>query len=235
MKTRVSEVFMKPENYRNILDTLPHAYALHQMIFDENNNPVDYVFLYVNHAFENMTGLKKEDILNQPITKAIPETVNDQFDWITTYGKVVQSKLSVHFKRYSSAIKKWFDVTAFYTENDCFATTFFEVTEDVQEKLALQEMINYVRTTLNKQTDVVDYQLISNVLLNMSGLNFNALLLVDEANDQAILKAYATHLKKFDNFFKTLKFDVLESKWPMDILNHPDIANKQTMTFNDFT
>ncbi|HPO95219.1 MAG TPA: hypothetical protein PLD81_04310, partial [Elusimicrobiales bacterium] len=36
------------------------AYAIHEMIFDKNKNPIDYVFLDLNNAFEKMTGLKKD-------------------------------------------------------------------------------------------------------------------------------------------------------------------------------
>ena len=41
----------------NILDNAKESFALHEMIFDENNNPVDYRFVSVNPAFEKYTGL----------------------------------------------------------------------------------------------------------------------------------------------------------------------------------
>jgi hypothetical protein len=43
----------------------PFAYARHKIILDENDKPVNYQFLDVNSAFEDMTGLKKRPYSQQ--------------------------------------------------------------------------------------------------------------------------------------------------------------------------
>ena len=36
--------------------------GIHQLIFDENNTPIDYIILKVNKGFEEILGYKKEDV-----------------------------------------------------------------------------------------------------------------------------------------------------------------------------
>ena len=35
-----------------------NAFAYHEILLDKDNKPVDYIFLEVNDAFEELTGLK---------------------------------------------------------------------------------------------------------------------------------------------------------------------------------
>ena len=63
---------MEKFNSSLAIDHLPHAFAFHKMIFDTHNQPIDYVFLYVNDAFEVMTGLNKEDILHKKVSEVLP-------------------------------------------------------------------------------------------------------------------------------------------------------------------
>ena len=48
------------------------AIARHKIIVDDNGKPIDYIFLEVNHAYEKMTGLKKEKILNKRALTVLP-------------------------------------------------------------------------------------------------------------------------------------------------------------------
>ncbi len=47
------------------IETLPNGFARHRVVLDDQENPIDYIFLTVNAAFEQMTGLKMENILGK--------------------------------------------------------------------------------------------------------------------------------------------------------------------------
>ena len=55
--------------FRSLFESLNEGVALYNMIFDENNIPVDYEFIGVNSQFEKTFGLKAEDILYQRAKK----------------------------------------------------------------------------------------------------------------------------------------------------------------------
>jgi len=112
------------------------AFAYHKMLFD-NGKPVDYVFLEVNDAFENITGLKKNKILGKKVSEVLPSINEDSTDWISIYGKVVTTGQPIKFENYSSNMQKWFQISAYTPEKNHFATTFEDITEEkeIEKKL----------------------------------------------------------------------------------------------------
>ena len=50
---------MEDYYYRQVIEKSSFGYANHRIVLDEENNPIDYIFLEVNEAFEKLTGLKK--------------------------------------------------------------------------------------------------------------------------------------------------------------------------------
>ncbi len=122
-------MFSEPDDYRIMLEKMPQAFACHRIITDEDNNPVDYVFLDVNRAFEEMTGLVKEEILGRRITEVLPGITAGEFDWIKTYGRVALNGESMNFKQYSDALGRWYEITAYSSKPGYFVTVFHDVTE----------------------------------------------------------------------------------------------------------
>ena len=53
--------------YRLLFEEMVEAFALHEIVLDEYGTPTYYIFLDVNPAFELLTGLKKEDIINKRV------------------------------------------------------------------------------------------------------------------------------------------------------------------------
>ena len=60
----------------NIIDQLQEAYVLHEMVFDEFGNPVDYIFLEGNKKFEELTGLLFNEIKNKSVLQVLPGLYN---------------------------------------------------------------------------------------------------------------------------------------------------------------
>ncbi len=69
---------MEPGNYkyRLLIENLPDAFAYHRIITDSSGNPVDYIFLDVNPAFEQMTGLSREQVIGKKAAELNPGIEN---------------------------------------------------------------------------------------------------------------------------------------------------------------
>jgi len=69
---------MKPEkdSYKLLIENLPDAFAYHQIVTDSSGKPVDYIFLEVNPAFEQMTGLYRKNRINKKLTEVLPDIAN---------------------------------------------------------------------------------------------------------------------------------------------------------------
>ncbi len=96
---------MNRENhFESILNDSDLGFAYHRMLYDENGKPLDYIFLMVNQAFERLTGLIKEEILNKKITEVMPGIVDDDFDWISFYGAIADEGGKQSFEQYSGIL-----------------------------------------------------------------------------------------------------------------------------------
>ncbi|MHB1484923.1 MAG: PAS domain S-box protein [Saccharofermentanales bacterium] len=112
-------------NYQLLFDKMIDAFALHEIITDENGKPVDYRFLAVNPAFEKMTGLKKDDIIGKTVREVLPEI---ESYWIDTYGNVALTGEPVEMENYSANLKKYFHVSAYRPAPKQFAVAFIDIT-----------------------------------------------------------------------------------------------------------
>lgn len=149
---------MLPEHeYEKLLYNISDAYAYHQVVMDGENNPVDYIFLEVNPAFEKMTGLKRERILGKKITEVLPGMENAQFDWIGTYGEVAVTGKTICFEQYSEPLGRYYQVTAFGGEDHCFSTIFRDVTDQKanQERTKELNCLHNFSLLLRKERDSI--------------------------------------------------------------------------------
>ena len=124
------------QNYRALFNEMMDAFAVHEIILDDQGKPADYRFLAVNPAFETMTGLKAADIIGKTVLEVIPNT---ESYWIEIYGKVALTGEPVQFENYSAASGKHFAVSAYRPKPMQFACTFVDITQRVKAELALQE------------------------------------------------------------------------------------------------
>ena len=79
--TRTEELKSVREDLQIVFDKMLEGFAIHEMIFDDNDRPKDYRFLRVNPAFELMTGLNGENIVGKSVLEVMPNI--DKF-WIET-------------------------------------------------------------------------------------------------------------------------------------------------------
>jgi len=117
------------EKYRSLFANMINCFAYHKILLDDNNNPVDYIFLEVNNSFEVFTGLKREDITGKRVTEVIPEIKKSLFDWIVAYGNVALTGQEAWLEQYFEPMDKWFSICAYSYEKNYFATVFSDITE----------------------------------------------------------------------------------------------------------
>ncbi len=102
------------ENYQKLIQQLPTAFANHRIITDEKSGkPVDYIFLEVNNAFEEMTGLSAGNIIGKKVTEVLPGIRSSGFDWIGAYGEVAITGESINFEHWSEPLSRWYKVSAY--------------------------------------------------------------------------------------------------------------------------
>ncbi len=109
---------------------------MHELIEDQQGRPADYRFLEVNKAFEELTGLRAQDIIGRRALEVLPglEPI-----WIQLYGGVAQGGGPIHFEDYSRPLDRFYEVSAYSPSPGRFAAIFNDVTLRKHQETALRE------------------------------------------------------------------------------------------------
>lgn len=136
------------EKYRQLFDQMIDGFALHEIICDEAGLPVDYRFIEVNEAFEQLTGLKASEVTGKTIREILPGI---ELEFIEHYGKVALEQIPVRLTMHARNLKKTYDISVYSPYKGAFATVF----EDVTEKIAGAEIIRNTKDFYNSILDSV--------------------------------------------------------------------------------
>ncbi|WP_459742857.1 PAS domain-containing protein [Pseudomonas sp. 3A(2025)] len=128
------------ELYKTILETIEAAFAIVQVKFDDQDQPVDYRFIEVNQAFERQAGV---NLRGKWVTEFAPDL--ESF-WFKAYGHVARTGEPANFENYAEAFERWFDVRAVRVGDPAerkIAIFFSDVTErrTAQERLRVSESL----------------------------------------------------------------------------------------------
>ncbi|MDH3392308.1 MAG: PAS domain-containing protein, partial [Desulfobulbaceae bacterium] len=129
------------KKYRTLFTNMLNGFAYHKIILDGNNLPVDYKFMEVNDAFEKMTELRRQDIIEQKVTDVIPGIKDSSFDWIGEFGKVALSGTTLHAEQYFDVTGRWYSLSAYSPEEGYFAVVFEDITDRKQAELNREEYL----------------------------------------------------------------------------------------------
>ena len=96
------------ERYHSLFESMDEGYCIIEMIYDEEQSPVDYRFLEVNPSFEDHTGM--EGVEGQTMRQIIPD---HEKEWFEVYGNVDQTGEPVRFEQEAKALGRVFELYAF--------------------------------------------------------------------------------------------------------------------------
>ncbi|MBK7093274.1 MAG: PAS domain S-box protein [bacterium] len=116
------------EKYRSLFENLIDGFALHKIVLDPSGNPIDYIFLEVNSVFEEMTGLKRENLIGRCVTEVIPGIESAKENWIGKYGRVALNGETVKFESETPELGRWFWISAYSPREGYFVTVFEDIT-----------------------------------------------------------------------------------------------------------
>jgi PAS domain S-box-containing protein len=94
--------------YRTLFDSMDEGYCVVEMVFDAQNNPIDYRFLEVNPAFERQTGIT--EARGRLMREIAPD---HEQHWFDIYGRIALTGETLRFENPAAALRRHFEVCAF--------------------------------------------------------------------------------------------------------------------------
>ena len=123
------EALIKSERrYRSLFENMTNGFARCQMVY-ENGVPQDFIYLDVNNAFKNLTGL--QNVIGKRVSELIPGIRESNPELFDICGRVALTGEPEKFETYIPGLKAgtWFSLSTYSTEKDFFVMVFEVITE----------------------------------------------------------------------------------------------------------
>lgn len=106
-RAKAEEALRKSEEkYRTLFDSMEDGVSTLELIFDENERVVDYIFVELNAALTKQTGLAS-DIIGKRVSEVTPGL---EAYWFETFERVVKTGVPERHEYYIAALDSWFDI-----------------------------------------------------------------------------------------------------------------------------
>jgi HD-GYP domain-containing protein (c-di-GMP phosphodiesterase class II) len=184
----------EPEHLIDCFGSVGFAYF--RILLDKSGKPCDFQFLKVNSTFEQVMGLRENEVIGRTgleVFQAIEQ------NWIDTFGRVAitgePAKLTGYFESYN----KYFAIDVFSPQKGFFAVIFTDITETKiqQDKLyklyQFQKVMNRTRKILldNDDEEETLYRKVCESLVQINFIKIAGIVLVQSENIDMDIAAVA--------------------------------------------
>jgi len=125
--------------YENMIS--PFLYL--RMVYDENDRPVDCIFLSVNRAYERESGKTREEIIGKTARGNYQQI--ESF-WFETFGRVAKTGVAERISGYFGATNRWLEIRVYSPRLDHIAITVFDITKSIAERESLVKITQELKT-----------------------------------------------------------------------------------------
>ncbi len=135
------------EKFRALFENIMEGVALHELVYNNNGEPVNYRIIDVNPAFQSHTGINREKAIGKLATDLYMTESPPYFD---EYCSVVKTSKPYHFETFFPNLQKHFFISVVSPKSGQFATVFEDITERKRNEEALlkknEEMSSFIYT-----------------------------------------------------------------------------------------
>ncbi len=125
-KRMIDELTASEAKFKSLYESMLEGLALHDIVFDESGEMIDYHILDVNTSFERIIGMKKEDVVGKLGTEVYGV---EKAPFLDVFGTVAQTGKPHIFEIFYQPLDKYLSISVFSPGKDQFATVFSDITE----------------------------------------------------------------------------------------------------------
>lgn len=145
---------MPEDRFDALVEKAPYGFVYHEIITQEGI-PVDFKFLNMNPAFEEMMGLRKSEVLGRKASEVFSGIQEEGCGWLNLFGEIVLQGKDVSFQQYIPSLKRWFEITAYSDRPGYFAAFLRDITSSKSSEEKLQENEEKYRSIIKNMTDAL--------------------------------------------------------------------------------
>jgi diguanylate cyclase (GGDEF)-like protein/PAS domain S-box-containing protein len=149
------ELFASELRYRSLFDHMQSGFALHEVQFGDDGQPVDLRYLAVNAAHARMMGFDEDRMLGSTLAQLFPKAGGESAYWLNTFAQVAIDGETRRFERHSPFYDRWYDVIAYSPAPQQVATIVEDITARKRAQQEIEAQHEQLRVTLHSIGDAV--------------------------------------------------------------------------------
>ena len=134
--------------YRSLFENMLEGYAHCRMLFDRGE-PQDFLYIDVNDAFEQLTGLK--NVVGKKVSEVIPGIRDSNPELFETYARVALTGKPEKFETYVKSLGIWLSVGAYSPAREDFIAVF----DNISERKQAEETLRLESAALHAAADAI--------------------------------------------------------------------------------
>ncbi len=162
-------LFEEKDRFRLLFRNINSVNSLYEVVPGKNGEAIDYRYLEVNPAFENLVGMKASELIGKTILEVFPHT---ERYWLEIFEQVYRTSEPVHYENYSQELDTYAELNIYIPKKGQLSMSSQDITKRKKAEIALQmknkefELLNaeLKSTTLKLQEQNEGYEVINEEL-----------------------------------------------------------------------
>lgn len=122
-------------------------YAYCKMVYDEQNHPVDFIYLEANKSFERLT--RPQNVVGKSVSEVIPGAREMHPEIFEIYNRVTLSGHPESFEIFFKPLSIWLNISVYSPSQGFFVAIFENITD---QKRAEKELLHLI--SIDGLTDI---------------------------------------------------------------------------------
>ena len=129
---------LKEDHYENFFDNMSEMVEVIELIYDKNNQPIDFYIRAINTSFANFLGKTKKQLVNKKVSSVVDKI---EENWFTSFAKVDKTGEPLRFKNYGVAFDKYYFVSVWKVSKKTIGVSFTDITKTEKDKIKLNKKL----------------------------------------------------------------------------------------------